>query len=82
MVDYSIEHEYHKNDAKKNMFANTSNHSVDDFIAERIVQSMYPKGEKEREEEEELAVFEVTETVPNPTDNEKSIFYFPFLKHV
>lgn len=68
------DHEHEKKGAKKSMKVNMSVHSVDEFIAEKIVQSMYPKGAKEREEEEEL---EVVDIIPNQTENEKSIYNFP-----
>ena len=72
-TDFSFDHECEKKKAIKNMRVNTSIPSVDEFIAEKIVQSMYPKGEKERENDE-FDVFEVDNIIPNQADNEKSIF--------
>lgn len=71
----SEDHETEKKGARKSMKVNMSVHSVDEFIAEKIVQSMYPKGEKEQEKDEEL---EVVDIIPNQSDNERSIFDFLF----
>lgn len=74
-TDFSFDHECEKKGSNKNMAINASIASVDDFIAEKIVQSMYPKGDSDGEKEER-DVFEVENIIGNKNDNEKSMFHF------